>query len=297
MDKMRREGVSVLEKINPQVDKPSNLKENKGIEDHTKQAVILSALAVIAIVGLLGLFMSGNLTGASIGTLAQGIAADATVTDTSSVTGSNDGSTNGEETTTTESTTSVSSGSGTTSGGSNNRAEDPISFELSSSIVPDLDTTTSLPKITLTSVSLGSSVRVNGDLLEANTEVTVELSDFVGQFSLNAHTVSLDGSISQIYLNGVSILTETEIDLEIDALAYGHLETDDITFSYLYLGPGTGDLEVEDRLRYSLDGDTLDLYDFVGSMSVTPSDNEPLTLIGTAESIESSSSILELDVE
>ena len=119
----------------------------------------------------------------------------------------------------------------------------------------------------------------------------------MGRFKVNAHTTTLEGTISEIHLNGVSILSESEIEIEIDALRYDTITTDDISFSYMYFPAGEGNLKVIDRLTYELEGDAIDLYDFYGEMTLSSNEGYPVTLVGEAESLESSSNILQLGVQ
>ena len=318
MDGTKKEGVSVLEKIN-------SSKRNDPFADESAptqgsgQTIVLTILAVAAIIAVITLFLGGGITGAAIGITGSNTAPGGVlIQNTGSTTGSSVGNiadsginddANPDGTTVTEakqnaadsdqvSNPSASSGSNTVLlKAETDRTEAPISLSLDFSQIPSLDATVSLSSIELNADNLGSSVRINGDLLEANSEVTLELSNYFGRFSLNEHSTTLIGTVSQIHLNGVSLLSDQEITIEIDALQYDHIQTDQISFSYLYLEPGSGTLELEDLLTYKLQDNTLDFYDFLGQMTINPGDSLPFSLSGEAESLESSSSILQLAVE
>ncbi len=329
VDGVKREGITVLDKISSSYNKTQvvnePVKEENKETNHSTQTVILTILAAIAIVGGLALVLGDGLTGASIGTLTGPGTATTVLTDssiqgaTTSTTEGNIGDSNSgsdsvgnqegsqsktylAQGVTTDQETDESNSNTEQTGKTipnvdSSRTNDPINFELQFSNVPEIDATVSLSEISLLASNLGSSVRINGDLLEANSEVTIDLSDFLGRFKVNAHTTTLDGTISQIHLNGVSLLSDSEISIEIDALSYDAISTDDISFSYMYFPAGDGQLEVADRLSYKLKGDSIDVYDFYGQMILSTKGSYPVTLIGESESLESSSNVLQLGVQ
>lgn len=313
VDGLKKEGVSVLDSI-------SNNKNNivdtgKKPVKHSTQITVLVILAAFAIITGLFFLANGGMTGASISTLGassttslsdstdSGLTTSSSEggiqnTDGSISTKSNDESNQPESQLDSPSSDSLDKDpESPITDVDTSRTEDPIAFELEFSNVPEVDAKISLSEISLTSNYIGSSIRLNGDLLEADSEVTVDLSNFLGRLRINEHTVSLDGSISQIKLNGVSILSDSEIEIEVDALSYSSVTTDEISFSYMFLHSGEGTLEVIDRLTYELDSDSLDLYDYYGSMIVTTGDKYPFALSGEVESLESSSNILQLGIE
>ncbi len=329
VDGVKREGITVLDKISYSNNKTQvvnePVKEESKETNHSTQTAILTILAAIAIVGGLALVLGDGLTGATIGTLA-GPGTATTVLADSSIQGATTSTTEGNigdsnnaadsegnivgSSSKTYLAQGVTTDQETESSNSNteqtektipkvdsSRTNDPINFELQFSNVPEIDATVSLSQIILVAKNLGSSVRINGDLLEANSQVTIDLSDFVGRFKVNAHTTTLEGTISQIHLNGVSLLSDSEISIEIDALSYDFISTDDISFSYMYFSNGDGQLEVADRLSYKLDGDSIDVYDFYGQMILSTTDTYPVNLIGESESLESSSNILQLGLQ
>ena len=320
VDGVKKEGVSVLDKISYS-DKKSTVvdkevKDESTQTNHSTQTAFLTILAAIAIVAGLALVFNGGLTGATVGTLVGTGSATTGVTDTAvqeSTTSTLEDNIqdpsydkveyNAQGTTTDSSTTNnkeskiSDSTKRTIPNVDVSRTNDPINFELQFDNMPEIDATVSLSDITLVANNLGSSVRINGDLLEANSKVTIDLSDFLGRLRVNAHTTSLEGTISQIRLNGVSILSDSEIEIEIDALSYDTLTTDVISFSYMYFPEGNGQLEVADRLSYELEQDSIDLYDFYGQMILSTKDSYSVTLIGESESLESSSNVLQLGLQ
>lgn len=302
-----KEGVSVLEKMN----KDSHKANAKHSHSHKKnqrdnvQNTVLASLAIIAIVLVLMLTFGRGITGAAVGLTGAATTPSAIM----------ESSTNPANTVTkidianeevdTDNSKEDSTKTALEAKESNRnipiidyvRTEDPIAFELDFSKVPDIDATVSLSDLRIQAEALGSSIRINGDLVEAKTSVTIDLSEFVGRMKVNEHTVSLEGTISQIHLNGVSLLSETEIEIEIDALTYQEIETQDITFSYLYLPSGDGDLQAINRLSYELEDDAIDIYDFYGEMTISDDESTPFSLQGDAESLESSSNLLQLGIQ
>jgi hypothetical protein len=306
----KREGLSVLDKISSNPSKQNKAKSNKEPINLrlSPQTIVLTILVTIVLIALVGLFLSGKLTGALVGTAGTNLLnSNPEELDTQAISGSSQSQLDTNTPPTNEAITNSKTQNTASSQGTNSntallnsetdRTQAPILLELEYSKVPNIDATVSLPQVKITTNNLGSSVRVNGDLLDASSEVSLQLNDFFGRFSLNEHSLTLSGSIRQIRLNGISLLSDQEISIEIDALSYDNLQTDQISFSYLYLEPGSGELNLEDKLSYILEDTTIDLYDYSGQLIVNPENSLPTKLKGEVESIESSSSELKLAAE
>ncbi len=174
-----------------------------------------------------------------------------------------------------------------------------IPFSLTFSQIPfKIDRQVTVDDMTLGFTDEKATIKVNGDRLELSKQDAIPLKvvDFKGKMTFEGGIISLDGEAKRLEVNNVALSSDGKIELFIDELHYQTLGISNIALSSLELKDGNGEVVVESKLTYSLQGEQVDVEDFDGSLDIDRSAELPLSLSGMVGSISVSGSELNWDL-
>ncbi len=197
--------------------------------------------------------------------------------------------------------------------------EEPEEFELSSSSktstlapknakevdvkvdfseVPVFRKKTSVNDITLRFTDVTSQINVNNDRLELHNlnNVELEIEGFQGEVSLDNAGISLSGTARKVIVNGIVLASAKDIKISFGKIAYDYADFDQLSLTDISYPQGSGELTVEERLRYELQNEQFTLYNFGGRITLDRSGTSLASLIGTAKGIDLSGEVLSLGV-
>ena len=147
---------------------------------------------------------------------------------------------------------------------------------------------------------LSTTITVNEDKLELHNlkAVSLRIENFVGRLGFEGGGASLKGTVRRIAVNDVALSSEKDIDIEFNNLDYKYLNLDSIELRDIELSKGSGELEVGERLVYSLENDKITIGSFNGAFTVDKTSNSTQALIleGDVQGISVSGDLLDLDV-
>jgi hypothetical protein len=171
-----------------------------------------------------------------------------------------------------------------------------VNFQLSFNQIPDIEKTIDATSIKVITDS-NAQVEVNGDALELNNQDEVELTIYnvkSAVLSLDRKSISLEGKVRKIEVNGISLSSKTDLDIKFKNLVYQNLNFEDIKLNYFHLSSGDGKLNVEERLLYTIKDENLRFSYFQGNMEINNENSQSIDLKGIAKGVESSGSDLNL---
>ncbi|MBU0469945.1 MAG: hypothetical protein KKA62_05150 [Nanoarchaeota archaeon] len=115
-----------------------------------------------------------------------------------------------------------------------------------------------------------SLIKVNGNKLDLNNinDVGLNLINFDGEIDFENNYLSLDGKTELIEINGITFSSEEAIEISLNNLDYHYLSVSDIELKGLELKKGSGELEINGRLNYKLEEESLKMFYFRGRMDV-----------------------------
>ncbi len=143
-----------------------------------------------------------------------------------------------------------------------------------------------------------AKINVNNDRLELNNlnEVVLKVDGYNGEIELQKLGFSLDGTAKSIKVNDISLSSKTQIKISFTDLNYNYLSLEDVQLDEVDFPVGNGQLQVSEKLTYTLEQDTLKLYFFNGKMLVDRDAENLLTLEGVAKGISAGGALLNLNL-
>ena len=156
--------------------------------------------------------------------------------------------------------------------GEENKVDNYRSIPLSLSFdqIPTLEKNATVGGVSLEFDDLSTTITVNGDRLELNNlkEVTLSIEDFVGQVNLETSEISLSGTAKRIEVNNIAFSSEKALQISFQGLNYKLLQLLDIELKDLELPRGSGELNIGEKLRYTLEDEELKMLYFNGALTV-----------------------------
>jgi len=173
-----------------------------------------------------------------------------------------------------------------------------VEMSLSFNQIPQVNKEAKLDQMELSFDDLTTRINVNDDKLELNNlqEVTLKIEGFVGDFRFDSTGLSLNGKAKRLEVNDVALSAKKDIEISFDNLDYQSLKVGSIELQDVTLEEGDGQLSVEDKLSYTLEGEAISLYYFSGKLDIDRSLGTALTLDGMAQGLGVSGDLLRLDV-
>jgi hypothetical protein len=156
--------------------------------------------------------------------------------------------------------------------GESNKVKNYRSIPLSLSFdrIPTVEKNATVEGISLEFDDLSTTITVNGDKLELKNlkEVTLSIQEFVGEVKVDASAISLSGTAKSIEANNIAFSSEKALPISFQGLNYRHLQLLNIELKDLQLPKGSGELRIEEKLRYTLEEEELKMLYFKGALIV-----------------------------
>lgn len=156
-----------------------------------------------------------------------------------------------------------------------------IPLSLSFDKIPTVEKNTTVEGVSLEFDDLSTTITVNGDKLELKNlkEVTLSIRDFVGQLNLETSELSLSGTAKRIEVNDIAFSSEKALPISFQGLNYKHLQLLNIELKDLELPRGSGELNIGEKLRYTLEDEELKMLYFKGALTVDKRYSNSSTLL------------------
>lgn len=145
-----------------------------------------------------------------------------------------------------------------------------VPLSLSFNKIPTVDKNATMEGVNLEFDDLSTTILINGDKLELKNlkEVSLSITEFIGQVHLEASELSLSGTAKGIEVNNIAFSSENSLPISFQGLNYQHLQLLNIELKDLELPRGSGELRVGEKLRYTLEDEELKMLYFKGALIV-----------------------------
>lgn len=138
---------------------------------------------------------------------------------------------------------------------SSTRVVSGIKTELSLDVIPTIKRTTKAEDMQVKFNNLNTKIKVNKESLQLDSiqEVDLKIHGFVGEMLLNGKTLSLNGQVSRLQVNGV-VLSSEGMQISFDGLDYQSFSADAIDLDQLNIVSANGKMELsEGKIDYALE--------------------------------------------
>lgn len=178
------------------------------------------------------------------------------------------------------------------------RNANEVDLMLSFDEIPTVKREAKIKKIELHFTDSRAKINVNNDRLELNNldEVTLNVDGFSGEVELQKLGFSLSGTAKSIKVNDIALSSKTSLKLSFTDLNYNYLSLEDIQLDEIDFPVGNGQLQVSEKLTYTLEQDTLKIYFFNGKIVIDRSADSLLTLEGVAKGVSAGGALLNLNL-
>jgi len=135
--------------------------------------------------------------------------------------------------------------------------------------IPDLVADIDLSSVEITFKSFVVPFEINNEglgLKEPASENTLLIDGYKGKISFSGNSLSLKGTASKVYLNGMAYGTEKALNIKTVDMPYVNLEVKGTAVSELNFLANNGELTLSDKVIYSLDQDKVKLSSFSGDI-------------------------------
>ncbi len=160
-----------------------------------------------------------------------------------------------------------------------------VSIKASVDSVPSVKSPTRIEDLEIRFSNLNTNIKVNKEQLEltALDKVTLKLHSFAGNINLNERTLSLNGRISKIDVNGV-VLSSEELEISFEGLDYDAISAQGMELAGIELSNGAGDFKLEQgKVSYVIENkDRVSLSSFFGDLTVDEAASSSLLSIDGA---------------
>jgi len=246
-------------------------------QNHTKYYVVMITLVIVGI--FLVIFMNskslGTLTGGSVG----GEAKDAII---SILPGSIQKDLGAGSTDTADKTNSNNANIDFTKASG-------VGFSLTFDKIPAIKSAVEIKILNLDFSDLTTNIKVNGDSqLELNEikDGTLSIESFVGDVNFDEKQFSLGGVARRIAVNGVAFSADKDIKISFENLNYKGLQISNLALKDIKFPKGKGELVIENKVQYTLDGDQVVIYKYIGSFSANQENESGVVLSGKTGGVE-----------
>jgi hypothetical protein len=132
-----------------------------------------------------------------------------------------------------------------------------------------------------------TEIKINNEQLSLHdlNSVVLTLSEFEGNFGFNENGLSLDGKVSQLIVNGVTLSADDGITVSFEGLTFNTLSLAEVEFEDLAFSQSKGLLIMEEKLSFGIDDDEISIGLFEGSIMLDRTTLETITLDGQVDSL------------
>lgn len=178
------------------------------------------------------------------------------------------------------------------------RNANEVDLSLTFDEIPTVQTDAKIKNIELHFSDSSAKINVNNDRLELNNlnEVTLNVDGFSGEVELQKLGFSLSGTAKSIKVNDISLSSKTKLKISFTDLNYAYLSLEDVQLDEVDFPVGNGQLQVSEKLTYTLEQDTLKIFFFNGRMIVDRDAEALLALEGVAKGISAGGALLNLNL-
>ena len=178
------------------------------------------------------------------------------------------------------------------------RNANEVGLNLAFDEIPTVKKEAKIKNIELHFTDSGAKINVNNDRLELNNlnDVVLKIDGYNGEMELQKLGFSIDGMAKSIKVNDISLSSKTQMKISFTDLNYNYLSLEDVQLDNVDFPLGNGQLQVSEKLTYTLEQDTLKLYFFNGKMLVDRDAENLLTLEGVAKGISAGGALLNLNL-
>lgn len=178
------------------------------------------------------------------------------------------------------------------------RNANEVDLELSFDEIPMVKKEAKIKNIELHFTDSGTKININNDRLELQNlaEVSLKIDGFQGEVELQQLGFSLAGTAKSIRVNDISLSSKTQIKISFTDLNYNYLSLEDVQLDEVDFPIGNGQLQVSEKLSYTLEQDTLKIFFFNGRMVVDREAGTVLNLEGVAKGISAGGALLNLNL-
>ncbi len=178
------------------------------------------------------------------------------------------------------------------------RNANEVDLNLAFDEIPTVNTEAKIKNIELHFTDSGTKINVNNDRLELNNlnEVVLKIDGYNGEVELQKLGFSLAGTAKSIKVNDISLSSKTQMKISFTDLSYGYLSLEDVQLDEVDFPVGNGQLQVSEKLTYTLEQDTLKIFFFNGRMVVDRDAEALLTLEGVAKGVSAGGALLNLNL-
>lgn len=178
------------------------------------------------------------------------------------------------------------------------RNSNEVDLSLTFDEIPTVRTNAKIKNIELHFTDSGAKIKVNNDRLELNNlnEVVLKIDGYNGEMELHKLGFSLSGTAKSIKINDISLSSKTQMKISFTDINYNYLSLEDVQLDEIDFPVGNGQLQVSEKLTYTLEQDTLKIYFFNGKMVVDRDAENLLNLEGVAKGVSAGGALLNLNL-
>jgi len=135
--------------------------------------------------------------------------------------------------------------------------------------IPDIAANIDLSSVEITFKYFVVPFEINNEglgLKEPASENTLLIDGYKGKISFSGNSLSLKGTASKVYLNGMAYGTEKALNINTVDMPYVNLEIKGTAVSELNFLANNGELTLSDKVIYQLDQDKVELSSFSGDI-------------------------------
>jgi len=178
------------------------------------------------------------------------------------------------------------------------KATHEVEITLSFDRVPNIRKEAKIELLELKFDDLTTKINVNNDKLELNDlkEVNLKIEGFEGWLDFDELGISIEGKAKRIEVNDIALSSKGEIRLSFEDLDYQYLEIGEIELKSVELAKGDGELEITEKLSYSLEQEEVRIAYFDGQLIIDRSFDTNTEFIGFARGIGINGEILSLSL-
>ncbi|MBI4983269.1 hypothetical protein HZC32_01360 [Candidatus Woesearchaeota archaeon] len=161
-------------------------------------------------------------------------------------------------------------------------------------IIPVIKTETKAEDIDIKFNNLNTKIKVNKEDLQLDSidRVDFKIHGFVGDILLNDKSISLNGKVSRLQVNGV-VLSSNAIQIYFDGIKYEHFSATGMELEQLNLANGKGKMEIgNEKISYILENkDKVTLNSVFGDIMADKIGSTTFTATVTAQNIATSGAV------
>ncbi len=154
--------------------------------------------------------------------------------------------------------------------------------------IPEMVADIDLSSVEITFKSFMVPFEINKEglgLKEPASENTLSIDGYKGKISFSGTSLSLKGTASKVYLNGMAYGTEKALNVKTADMPYSRLEIKNTAVSQLSFLANNGELVLSDKVIYRLDQDKVKFFSFRGDI-VADTAQQKVELSGQSEEAE-----------